>query len=123
MKKQYFIYMLVFALFSLSALYAQGRMTPEERANQLKERLKLNDEQTAKVKNIYSEFFKDMQKLREENTGDRQEMRTTMRKKIEEVDKKIEKLLTDKQKEEFQKMINERSQRRRNGMRGGGRNN
>ena len=76
---------------------AQGRMrmSAEERAKMLKERLSLNDEQTKQVQTIYEESQKEMQEVFQNNMGDRGAMRKAMQDLNDKNDKKIEKLLTD----------------------------
>ena len=96
---------------------AQGRMrmSAEDRAKMLKERLSLNDEQTKQVQGIYEESQKEMQDVFQNNMGDRDAMRKAMQALNDKNDKKIEKLLTDDQKAEYEKFKKERGQMRRGG--------
>ncbi len=86
------------------------RLTPEERANQLKVRLSLTDVQTAKVTEIYKNAQEEMEKLREKGQGDRQAMREGMLDIARRTDEQIEELLTPEQKKEFTKVKEERRQ-------------
>ena len=79
----------------------QMRMTPEERALQLKERLSLDEAQTKKVTEILRETQNEMMEVMEEFQDDRDAMRAVMREVSQKSDKKIEALLTDDQKIEY----------------------
>ena len=67
----------------------------------LDEKLNLTDEQEKQITTLYTDFFK--QEL------SREERRTAM----QELNKKIEALLTDEQKTAFEQMKKERPQRKR----------
>lgn len=108
--------MLSLVLFVLSVLsvYAQGqpggqRQTPEERmAAQIKtltEKLTLTADQVTKIKALYVKNNEEMAKTREEmmGTGDREAMMAAMQKSRADLNKKIDTLLDDKQKEAFAK--------------------
>jgi Spy/CpxP family protein refolding chaperone len=104
-----------------------GRMNPEERINkqtaELKEKLALSEEQTAKVKAVLTksmeeqraEFEKrreEMEKAREEGQQmDREKMHAEMLARMEKQDKQIEALLTPEQKTKYQEMVKERKER------------
>ncbi|WP_316817350.1 hypothetical protein [Pedobacter nyackensis] len=93
----------------------QGRGgTPEERAKrqteQLAEKLKLTEDQKAKVAVIYAEQGASMAKLREEAKGDRAAMMASMAKANEESNAKITALLNDDQKKAFEIWKEERKE-------------
>ncbi|MBE0538708.1 MAG: hypothetical protein IH620_03265 [Ignavibacterium sp.] len=97
---------LSFFLLSLVAI-AQPRFTPQERLKMLKERLNLTEEQSQKVEEILIKSDEDMQKLRSTDKRDRLQFRAQMDKTNQE----IEKVLDEKQKSEYKKMMEERRQR------------
>ena len=103
---------MVFVAGLLQVACAQGmRMTPEERAKQLKEQLSLNDEQTTAVTKIYT----DAQKLMQEKMGDFQGDRDAMRKFFQannaKSDSLIKALLTKDQVKKYEEIQKERMQR------------
>lgn len=93
-------------MLSLVAV-AQPRFTPEQRLKMLKERLNLTEEQSKKVEDILVKSDKEMQKLRSSENRDRSQFRAQMDKTNQE----IEKVLDEKQKAEYKKMLEERRQR------------
>ena len=92
---------LVLVLFQFVLVNAQGRVTPQERAKNLKEKLELTDDQTAKVESIFVDSQKKMQELRKNVGGDRSAIRDSMKTISEQADKKITDILTDAQKEKY----------------------
>jgi protein CpxP len=86
---------------------APGGMENRE-LNDLKERLKLTDDQVAKIEPILTSAREEMQELRQNRTGDRQEMRSRVESIFEERDKQLEEILTDSQKKEYEKYLQER---------------
>jgi Spy/CpxP family protein refolding chaperone len=82
----------------------QGRLSPAERAEQLKDELNLTEAQTAKVKLIFEEQHKEMRKLQQQSEDERMAMRDSMMKNRKEADEKILALLNDKQKEAFKEL-------------------
>ncbi len=78
--------------------------------SELKERLNLTDAQVAQIEPILTSTREQMQELRENRSGDRQQMRSRMQSIIQERDKKIEAILTESQKQEYRKYIQERRQ-------------
>lgn len=74
---------------------------PEQMMEKLDKKLNLTDEQEKQITTLYADFFK--QEL------SREERRTAM----QELNKKIEALLTDEQKTAFEQMKKERPQRKR----------
>jgi periplasmic protein CpxP/Spy len=100
------VFSIIIFIIVLIVPYAQPRRTPEERAQNLKEQLSLTDEQTSKVEKIYVEAD---QKFKNELQGnfDRDKFRTIM----DTTNMEIEKLLTDNQKDAFNKLLEERRNR------------
>jgi len=117
MKNVYFC--LLIAVISLSAIYCSenrnfpGRMSPEERALQLKEVLDLTDEQTKEVEQIYTESQKKMAELRDQYEGDRSQMRELMMAHRDETNKKIEEILYEDQIPVYREYLEERREFRR----------
>ncbi len=96
----------------------RGRMDPaqmmERQLTDMKDRLKLTDEQTAKVKPVLEAQMKQMAELREKyprpepGNPPSEEMMTAMQKMREETNTKIAAILTADQQEEFKKLSSER---------------
>jgi F0F1-type ATP synthase membrane subunit b/b' len=108
------IFILIFSMINCSdSQNFQGRMSPAERAAQLKETLDLSDEQTKKVEQIYEEWQKKMSELRDQYQGDRSKMREEMMKNREDLNGKIEDLLYEDQIELYREYREEREQFRR----------
>lgn len=109
-----FIPILLGLLVLTQAAFAQGmRRSPEERAKQLKEQLSLDDEQTKKVTEIYSESQKTVMEKMQGAMGDRDAMREFMTKQTEKVDSLIGKLLTKEQVTKYEEVKKQRQQMRR----------
>ena len=106
MKNLIVLLSLSFFLLSLVAI-AQPRFTPQERLKMLKARLNLTEEQSKKVEDILIKSDKELQKLRSSDNRDRSQFRAQMDKTNQE----IEKVLDEKQKAEYKKMMEERRQR------------
>lgn len=108
-------------LFSFNSFAQFGRMNSQERMQrdleELKSRLSLTDVQFTKVDSLLKEQNSEMLKLRENNSGDRVSMRSAFMELREKYDKKIESLLTDEQKKEYLKILEERRQRMQGMMR------
>lgn len=103
MKKILFVSLV--AMLGLQSADAQRKggntRTPEQMVEKLDEKLNLTDEQEKQITTLYADFFK--QEL------SRKERKTAM----QELNKKIEALLTDEQKTAFEQMKKERPQRKR----------
>lgn len=84
------------------------RRTPEERAKMLKDSLNLSDKQTSQITDIYTASDAKFQEAMQ-NGFDREKFRAIM----DTTNAEIEKLLTDTQKEKYQKMLEERRSRMR----------
>jgi len=86
-----------------------GRMgaNPEARVKQLDEKLKLSDDQKAKLTTIFTEQGEAQKKLREEAGGDRQAMMEKMQKMRAELETKISAVLNDEQKKTYRAMVEE----------------
>ncbi|HXG01012.1 MAG TPA: Spy/CpxP family protein refolding chaperone [Bacteroidota bacterium] len=94
---------------------AQGpgrpRLSPEERAAELKKVLNLTDEQTSKVKVIYEQQEKEMRELFASTDGDRAAMREAMQQKVKEMDEKILAVLNTDQQKKYKQWVEERRSR------------
>lgn len=107
----------------LQRVSAQGmRMSPEERTKQLKEQLKLDDEQTKKIEEIFKSAQEKMQEAMGNAQGDRDAMRKMMMDMRAKADKEIEALLTKDQKKKYDELKKEREKRMRERMQGQGNN-
>jgi len=122
MKKVLMICAMLFSVITFANAQGGPMGNPEERAkrqtDQLVEKLKLNDDQKAKVSAIYTAQAAGMTKLREEANGDRAAMMAAMTKATEESDAKISAVLTDEQKKEFNVWKEERKEMMRKRMEG-----
>ncbi len=102
-------------LLAPSSVLAQGpgrgRLSPDERAAELKTLLKLSDEQTTKVKSIFEQQDKEVRKLFESAAGDRAAMREAMQKNARETDEKILALLNAEQQTKYKQWVDERRAR------------
>jgi Spy/CpxP family protein refolding chaperone len=93
------------AVFMLTiSTFAQPRLSPQERVKALTERLSLTKDQAAQIEKILIQSQDQMKKMNSDGKTDRSEFR----KKMDETQAQIEKLLDDKQKAEFKKMQDER---------------
>jgi protein CpxP len=103
---------------------AQGggqRRTPEEQAKQLQTQLKLTDDQTTKITAIFQAQATKRDSIRTAANGDRQAMMQGMMPLMQDTNNKIKAVLTPDQATAYDKMVQERMERMRNG--GGGGNN
>jgi Spy/CpxP family protein refolding chaperone len=103
---------------------AQGggqRRTPEEQAKQLQTQLKLNDDQTTKITAIFKAQATKRDSVRTAANGDREAMMQGMMPLMQDTNNKIKAVLTPEQATAYDKMVQERMERMRNG--GGGGNN
>lgn len=86
-------------------------MNPEARVKQLDEKLKLSDEQKAKLSVIFTEQAEAQQKMREERSageaGDRKEMMEKMQKSRAELETKVAAVLNDEQRKSYKAMLDE----------------
>jgi Spy/CpxP family protein refolding chaperone len=129
MKKLLIICGLLFSVITFAnAQDGQGRRggTPEERAKRqtetLAEKLKLSDDQKAKVSAIYLEQGAKMRKLRDSLGDDRTAWRGVMLKANEQAEAKITAVLNDDQKKAFAIWVAERKEamKKRQEANGGG---
>jgi len=100
---------ILLALFQIAVVNAQGRFSPKERAKDLKDKLELTDDQAKKVEAIYQESTDKVKELRDNNSGDRTELMKVLKPINENTEKRIDSLLTDKQKEQYAKLKKERA--------------
>ncbi len=112
--------MCTFVLGISAVSFAQGRMqrSPEEQAKQLKEEVKLSDEQTTKVTAVFTAQAKTRDSIRTASNGDRQAMMQAMRPMMESTNAKLKAILTPEQYAAYEKAMAERRQRM--GGQGGG---
>ncbi len=93
---------------------AQPRMdSPKDRAGNLKERLALNDSQTAAITKIFEESQHDMRKLFDMRGGDRDSIRAMRMTMMKQVDDRIDSVLTSDQKKKYDDLRKERRGRMR----------
>jgi Spy/CpxP family protein refolding chaperone len=88
-----------------------GPPSLEDRLKQLKEKLDLTKDQVEKVKKILQNSDKKREELFENGNEDREAMREQMMKIREESDKKIELLLSEKQKAKYEELKKDRRMR------------
>lgn len=104
---------MVFVLFMIAGIFqAQPhpgkKMTPKERAGELKEKLDLSEQQLVKIEKIFVETDKKMKAMFEKKSAEREEMHNAMNEVMESTDKEIMKNLNENQKKEFMKLLEER---------------
>jgi len=122
MKK--FLLMCCFLIGITALCRAQGggmRKSPEDRAKDLQTQLKLTDDQTTKITAIYKAQATKMDSVRTAANGDRQAMRSAMMPLMKDTNDKVKAILTPDQATAYDKIIQDRMDRMRNGG-GGGRN-
>ena len=100
------ILMVVVSLAFIAGINAQGRMSMEDRAKMLKHTLALSDSQSVAVDSIYAEAGEKMKNL--DASEDR---RAAVRTIMDDVNTKIESILTPEQKDKYEKMMAERRSR------------
>lgn len=123
MKK--FLLMCCFLIGITAVSRAQGggmRRSPEDRAKALQTQLKLTDDQTTKVTAIYKVQATKMDSVRTAANGDRQAMRSAMMPLMKDSNDKIKAILTPEQATAYDKIMQDRMDRMRNGGGGGGGN-
>ncbi len=105
-------------LTGISAVHAQGRMTPEQRTqNQLdkmKTELSLTDDQVAKIKPILSDRQAQMMKLRNDG-ADPSTMKAQRKTIMQDADKKITAILTPDQIQKYKDMKSKAKANKPNG--------
>ena len=121
MKK--FLLMCCFLIGITALCRAQGggmRKSPEDRAKDLQTQLKLTDDQTTKITAIYKAQATKMDSVRTAANGDRQAMRSAMMPLMKDTNNKIKAILTPEQATAYDKIMQDRMDRMRNGGGGGG---
>ncbi len=94
----------------------RGMPTVDERLAQMTEQLQLTEEQATKVRPILEKQDRQRQELFEKYGGDRETMRSEMRKLVEQGDEELAGVLTEQQ---MKKHVEQRQQRMRRGPPGG----
>jgi len=111
MKQPIIILLVMMLLTSFFANAQMMRMNPKERAEELKEKLNLTDEQTKQAEEIYIKADKEMKETMFEGARNRERLREAMETIMSNIDIKILKILNDEQKEKYNEMIQERNER------------
>lgn len=93
----------------------RAQMSPEQRADRLKQELGLSDDQTAKVKAVYEKNQDKFKALREDTALSEEDRRAKFREMMKSTMEEVAAILTPEQKTKFQ----EQMQRRREGGKGG----
>lgn len=103
------------AIFNISQVFAQEKSRLEGRTDRivstLKEQLSLTDQQEQKVKEIVIVNIESMRKEMDKYDKNPTAMRDARRKQMEEMDKKIESILTKDQKTKYEQYKKDRMQR------------
>ncbi|WP_412467897.1 hypothetical protein [Pedobacter sp. KLB.chiD] len=98
-------------------------MKPEERVKLLDEKLKLSDDQKAKLTAVFTEQAESMKKMREEmQGGDRDAMREKMQKMRADHNAKVTAVLTEDQKKTYEAWQKEQREEMEKRRQGGGNN-
>ena len=123
MKKFLLICCFLIGITAVSRAQGGGqRRTPEEQAKQLQTQLKLTDDQTTKITAIFQVQATKRDSIRTAANGDRQAMMQAMMPLMQDTNGKIKAVLTPDQATAYDKIVQERMARMRNGG-GGGSNN
>jgi len=123
MKK--FLLMCCFLIGITAVSRAQGggmRRSPEEQAKNLQTQLKLTDDQTTKITAIYKDQSTKRDSIRTAANGDRDAMRSAMMPLMKSTNDKVKAILTPEQATAYDKIMQDRMDRMRNGGGGGGGN-
>jgi Spy/CpxP family protein refolding chaperone len=123
-KKTLFIGLMIFAFTSVVMAQKEQSQSTEERVKQQTEQmvkdLNLTEDQIPTVEKINQKYAEKMETVRDQNQGNRENMRSEMRQLFEDRDAELKKVLTNEQFEIYKKKQEERRAQRRN-KRGGGR--
>jgi protein CpxP len=98
----------VLMLLSSAAQAQPQRMPVEERIKILKNKLKLSDEQTKKIKTMLEDQREEITTAMNDNRSDRQAMLSVVEDVLKKTDNKIKKILTEKQVKAYDKIIQDR---------------
>lgn len=110
MKKMMMICLFVLGITAVGHAQNRMRMSPEDRAKQMQEQLKLTDDQTTKITAIFQAQAKSIDSLR--NAGvERSQMRPIMQAATD----KVKAILTPEQLEAWQKRMQEMRAQRQGG--------
>ncbi len=111
---------LIFFFLLGQTIMAQPPADTDKRLEHLKDRLALNDDQTAQIRDILERADAERDRLRELNEQNREKTRSAMQDLRDETDQQIDSVLTADQKTEYEKMKKElREKRGRRGPRDG----
>jgi hypothetical protein len=92
-------------LLSSTAQAQPQRMSVEDHAKILKNKLKLSDKQTKKITTILEDQREEMTTAMNDNRGDQQAMHEVVQEITKKTDNKIKEVLTEKQVNAYDKMI------------------
>ena len=81
---------------------------PDRMAKHLGKKLNLSDQQVAQIKPVLEDRVQQMQTLRSDSTLSQQDRRSKARRIMQDSNTKIEAVLNDTQKQQFEKMLQER---------------
>jgi len=106
------------SLYAVTTVVSKTNLKPEElrkkKLAEMQTRMKLSDEQVAKINSIYDETRARFHEVRERYRPEMDALESAQREKVRSV-------LTDDQKAEYEKMLKEREeQQKQNGSRGPG---
>ncbi|GAB4329964.1 MAG: hypothetical protein Kow0037_05370 [Calditrichia bacterium] len=108
--KQFQIFGLILVLMLVAISQAQKRDFQPITAEELARELNLNEEQQAQVAQILESYQKELQLIREVNSGDREAMRTAYRDLGERRDQQILQILDKDQQEKYRNYLESRPQ-------------
>ena len=90
---------------------SERRAGIQARLKQISEQLNLTDEQKEKLKPIFQEQFAKLRELRQNDTLSREDKLAKVKELREDINKKVEPILTAEQKEKWQKVQQRRAKR------------
>jgi periplasmic protein CpxP/Spy len=94
-------------------------MDPDQQLKHLSHQLNLTDDQRAKIKPLLESSHEQMQQLHQDQSLSRQDRMTKMRSIMDDTHSKIEAVLNDQQKQQFEAMMQKEQERRQEHMHGG----
>jgi len=114
---------LAFIFFMFNASNAQNKQNPEERikeqTEQMAKDLNLNDTQKEQVAEVNKKFAEKMKAIRMENNGNREAIRSAMKKPIDEREAELKKILTEDQYKKHLEIQAQQREERKNKRQGG----
>ena len=114
MKKRYGVFAVIVLSVSLlisQGSFAQGRMDPEQRIQQMISSLEITSEQEPKFREVMNAYFEKVRESMTQGGGDREAMMATIQALQAEQEKNLSSILTDAQMAKYKEQQAERRAR------------